>query len=535
MGLLSAIYHLRWFLGLAFLAVYLVSKVRTYWRLRNFKGPFSTGFSELFHVRLILSHRNHEEYKEILDKYGPIARVGPNDLVTSSLELLCHMSAARSPYTRGWYYGAARTRPDKDNVFSTLSEEHHDKRRRQMAAGYSGKENADLEPTIDTYVAQLVHLIRSKYLSNAQLARPFDLSEKTRYMALDVISAVGFGKAFGDLQSDADVHSFAASSESGLQYMTAMMAFGLTPWLRRFPALARLLGPGEADATGFGRIVGEARVIIERRLERGDMDKRTDMLASFSRHGLTADDMVTESALQIVAGSDTTATSLRCIMLYVLSHPRVYVKLQAEVDAAVAAMGGGAGGGVVPDSVAKGLPYLQAVIKEGMRIHSPVTDQVPKVVPPGGDTVVVDGKPVFLPGGVNVNYGVWALDRSEAIFGPDAHVFRPERWLVETDEARLGAMNRVHELIFGYGKYQCLGKFIGLMEIGKALFEVRASLSATWLRLPRERSANKKQLMRNFDWCLAQPEKVWKGKNLMGLFIHKDMWVLATDRNDATS
>ncbi|KAL8389335.1 hypothetical protein RB595_008759 [Gaeumannomyces hyphopodioides] len=440
---------------------------------------------------------------------SPIARVGPNDLVTSSLELLCHMSAARSPYTRGWYYSATRTRPGKDNVFSTLSEEQHDKRRRQMAAGYSGKENADLEPTIDTYVAQLVHLIRSKYLSNAYLARPFDFSEKTRYMALDVISAVGFGKPFGDLQSDADVHGFAASSEVGLQSMTVMMALGLTSWLCRFPSLARLLGPTETDASGFGRIIGEARVIIERRLERGEMEKRTDMLASFSRHGLSADDMVSESALQIVAGSDTTATSLRVIMLYLLSHPRVYAKLQAEVDAAAAAMGDGSG--VVSDSIAKGLPYLQAVIKEGMRVHSPVTDQVPKTVPPGGDTVVVDGKSVFLPGGANISYGVWALDRSEAIFGPDAHLFRPERWLVETDEARLAAMNRVHELLFGYGKYQCLGKFIGLMEIGKALFE----------------------LMRNFDWCLAQPENVWKGKNLMGLFIHKDMWVLATDRNDA--
>lgn len=71
---------------------------------------------------------------------GPIARVGPNDLVTSSLDLLCHMSAARSPYTRGgWYYGATRTRAGKDNVFSTLDEGFHDKRRRQLAAGVSSK------------------------------------------------------------------------------------------------------------------------------------------------------------------------------------------------------------------------------------------------------------------------------------------------------------------------------------------------------------------------------------------------------------
>lgn len=42
-----------------------------------------------------------------------------------------------------------------------------------------------------------------------------------------------------------------------------------------------------------------------------------------------------------------------------------------------------------------------------------------------------------------------------------------------------------------------------------------------------------KQLIRNFDWCLAQPDNVWKSKNLMGIFVHKDMWVLASDRVDA--
>lgn len=364
-------------------------------------------------------------------------------------------------------------------------------------------------------MAQLVHLIRSKYLSTAHSARAFDLAQKIQYLTLDVISAVGFGKAFGDLQADADLNSFAASSETGLQYMAFIVALGLGPWLVRFPSLARLVGPAETDATGFGRMMGQARVIIEKRLERGEMDKRSDMLASFSRHGLSADEMLTESTLQIVAGSDTTATSLRCTMLYLISHPPVYARLQAEVDAAAAKMGdrprSGAAAAVVSDSVVRGLPYLQAVIKEGMRIYSPVTDQVPKKVPAGGDTVVVDGKSVFLPGGVNVSYGVWALDRSEAIFGPDAHLFRPERWLVETDPGRLAAMNRVHELVFGYGKYQCLGKFIGLIEIGKTIFE----------------------LIRNFDWCLAQPDNVWKSKNLMGIFVHKDMWVLASDRVDA--
>ncbi len=159
-------------------------------------------------------------------------------------------------------------------------------------------------------------------------------------------------------------------------------------------------------------------------------------------------------------------------MLYLLSHPRVYRKLQAEVDAAVRDGTVPPSPDIIPDSAVRGLEYLQAVIKEGMRIHPPVTDVVPKRVPDGGDTVIIDGKPVFFPGGTLISYGVWPLHFSKEIFGEDADEYRPERWLLEKDPSRLSTMNRVHEIVFGYGKYQCLGRPIAVMEIGKTVFEV---------------------------------------------------------------
>lgn len=57
------------------------------------------------------------------------------------------------------------------------------------------------------------------------------------------------------------------------------------------------------------------------------MSKKLDMLALFTRHGLGKEDLITEACLQIIAGADTTATSLRGIMLYVLSYLWVYMKL----------------------------------------------------------------------------------------------------------------------------------------------------------------------------------------------------------------
>jgi hypothetical protein len=71
---------------------------------------------------------------------------------------------------------------------------------------------------------------------------------------------------------------------------------------------------------------------------------------------------------QILAGSDTTAAAIRVILLYVMSHPRVYAKLQAEIDEAVRNRTAPASPGVISDAEVRCLPYLGAVVREGMRV-----------------------------------------------------------------------------------------------------------------------------------------------------------------------
>lgn len=57
-------------------------------------------------------------------------------MITSSADLLVHMSAVRSPYTRTkWFYRATRWEPGKDHTFSELDETKHQRKRQQMAQG----------------------------------------------------------------------------------------------------------------------------------------------------------------------------------------------------------------------------------------------------------------------------------------------------------------------------------------------------------------------------------------------------------------
>lgn len=122
---------------------------------------------------------------------------------------------------------------------------------------------------------------------------------------------------------------------------------------------------------------------------------------------------------------------------------------------------------VVTDSEARGMPYLQAVIKEGLRIHPPVVGLMSKEVSEGGDTF----KGKYLPQGTKIGYCGWGIFRRTNIWGEDSDEFRPERWL-DCSEDKLRLMEGALELVFGYGRWQCLGKNIALMELNKVFVEV---------------------------------------------------------------
>lgn len=60
---------------------------------------------------------------------------------------------------------------------------------------------------------------------------------------------------------------------------------------------------------------------------------------------------------------------------------------------------------------------------------------------------------------------------STELFGPDADVFRPERFM-ELEASERKQMERNVELAFGNGQWMCVGKTIAFMEIFKSVFEV---------------------------------------------------------------
>lgn len=435
-------------------------------------------------------------------------------LITTDADLIRRMNAVRSPFTRGEWYSALKLHPDQENVVSLVDERKHLERRNRMAPGYSGKENLHLEQDVDEQLLKLFDLINSKYLAQPEegIFRTVDLSRITSFFTLDTISKVAFGTTFAFLDRDEDPFGYLKNLE---QFLPAIIVFGVYTELTqilKMPLMKAAL-PKSTDKRGLGRVMGFARDRVQERFGHKPI-VRPDMLGSFIKHGLTQPELESETLTQITAGSDSTASALRMTLHFICTSPRILERLLVEVNAAISA--GQISRPVIKDSEARQLPYLQACIKEGLRIYPPVTGLLAKKVPAGGVTIEVDGVEKYVPADVQIAWNTWGIMRDADIFGADYEIYRPERWLArddsESESARITRMTETVGLNFGYGRFGCLGRGVATMELNKAIIEtlLRYNLQPVSLKEPFKEMVVGFYVHTDMDFVISKrEEKDW--------------------------
>jgi cytochrome P450 len=108
-------------------------------------------------------------------------------------------------------------------------------------------------------------------------------------------------------------------------------------------------------------------------------------------------ELMGEAYAVVTAGSDSTSSSLRAILYYVIKDPEVYAKLLYEIDTFTKE-------GKISDPITYAesltMPYFCACVKEALRINSPVGYLLPRHVPKGGKTIA--GR--FFPGDVRAPF-----------------------------------------------------------------------------------------------------------------------------------
>lgn len=146
------------------------------------------------------------------------------------------------------------------------------------------------------------------------------------------------------------------------------------------------------------------------------------------------------------AGFETTASLLRLVIYNVFSNTDILTRLRAELTEAAARSS--SPDGSIPLQTFEQLPYLTAVLMEGMRLSPAIASRSQRIAP---DRDLIYGK-YHIPAGTPVGMTVLLMHTDERLY-PDPHRFQPERWV--DPEARKKAEKTYAP--FSRGTRICLG------------------------------------------------------------------------------
>ncbi|KAL4888830.1 cytochrome P450 [Aspergillus ambiguus] len=165
---------------------------------------------------------------------------------------------------------------------------------------------------------------------------------------------------------------------------------------------------------------------------------------------------VTEALDILIAGADTTASTLTAGLMNILSNPAIQSKLVNSVRREDISSDDSS---LLHLSELEKLTYLSACVKESLRIAIPVPGRLPRVVPHDlPQPFVVDGQ--VIPPSTIVSMSAYTMHTSEEIWGPDARVFNPDRWL--HPEAK---PLEQYLCTFSKGARMCIGQNVAYAEV----------------------------------------------------------------------
>ncbi|KAL2250718.1 UNVERIFIED_CONTAM: cytochrome [Sesamum indicum] len=251
-------------------------------------------------------------------------------------------------------------------------------------------------------------------------------------------------------------------SEKGLEFYDAMKKVmewsarpnvsDLFPWIRWIDLQGLKRRANRDMGTAMGIVSGFVKERIQQRKNGEGKEKDFLDVLLESESCKVESEKLTETEIIIfileifLAGTETTSTSIEWAMSELLRNPETMAKLKDEISSVVGL------GERFLESHIDNLPYLQAVIKETLRLHPPLPFLLPRRAIQ--DTNFMG---YCVPKNTQVFVNVWAIGRDQE-YWEDAVCFKPERFLGTNVDYK----GQSFELIpFGAGRRMCAGLALG--------------------------------------------------------------------------
>ncbi|TCD64201.1 cytochrome P450-dit2 [Steccherinum ochraceum] len=464
--------------------------------LDNVQGPATTSFWK-GHLSPLFNRHGWDFHRELSEKYGSVVSLrgvfGRKVLYIFDPKAMHHVCVKEQNIyeeTRGFLvanrilFGA--------NLLSSAGDAHR-QQRKFLNPVFSINHMRHMIPIFNNVSDRL--RIALKAAVEKDSGCDIDMTVWMSRVALELIGQAGLGYSFDPLTEEV-VHPYA----SAIKALPAQL-FSLEPlrdWLPYIYStvphsilltLAKIIPSRRIRAAhNTAYIVWDAckEILVEKRAAIAAGKEAVSQLAGEGKDLLSVllhenskaqinerisdDDILGHMSAFIFAGTDTTSSALIRVLYVLAAHPEAQAKLRKELKEARAD-----GQELSYDDLVS-LPYMDAVCRETLRLYSPVPfmtretnkDSVLPLHTPikGKDGQLLDE--IAVPANTMVIIGILASNRSQVLWGEDAHEWKPERWLAplpeSLTEARVPGVYS-HLMTFFAGGRACIGFKFSQLEM----------------------------------------------------------------------
>ncbi|KAF2011419.1 putative cytochrome P450 [Aaosphaeria arxii CBS 175.79] len=433
--------------------------------LSGVPGPWYAAVSTFYEFwwNCIQDGRYMFEITRMHDVYGPVVRINPWEVHIRDPAyydtLLSNPRVEKDPF----YYGGFGT---PNSSVTTVPVPLHKIRRGAVAPFFSRANVSKLEPRTLAHVKQLCERVRQHQIDG----KVVDISNAFRCLATDVVTDYAAPTTRNYL-----AHEDFAAKENGTLRGTSVLihwnrhirfTFPLVRVIPRwFVALFDKTGASVALIDNQAELLSQAKAAVSRRI---DKDTPTVLGTIVTNPSLSASEkslqrVFDETVVLIGAGTETTGITLTVLTYHVLANPSILQSLKAELDKA-AAERGVAKGDFLTSKTVESLPYLQAVLKEALRMGTSVSGRLPRRHPTEtlSYTDQTNKRTYTFPPNTTISMSLRDTHFDPEIF-PDPNTFNPDRWLIGSREEL--AWREKHMVAFGKGVRQCVGLELAKQEI----------------------------------------------------------------------
>ncbi|KAI0197963.1 cytochrome P450 [Astrocystis sublimbata] len=442
------------FFAWAFAYKYILRLIRP--RLGSLPGPLPARVSPLYRIWLLCDGKGPIHYAELHHRYGPIVQTGPNHISIADPSCIPVVYDTKNLFVKSEFYNVFRPLfrgQPMDTVFTTQDVAHNKRLKAILCKNLTTCSSlflGEIKESIDTFVGQMME----------SQEESVDLSYWSFFWSFDITFALIFGVPYGYMKNRADWNQWIYTFKTITGFAAIL---GQTPeWCSWTLANDRVMGFLRHFQT-FPDPTQEFMEEVENRIKLHDeTTHRCDKtfickvladrknLDNFDEHA-TAVNILFET---FFAAAAEVAVTLGTTFYCLLSNPDVYCRLVTGIRSNPAV-----------DATCNSR-YITAVIKESLRLYSSNSPPMERVVPESG--MSFNGH--HIPGGTIVSVPQYVVHRDTAVYGEDAHIFRPERWL-EADEPTLRLMER-NFLAFGRGTRACVGRDLAMLQLRMILTNV---------------------------------------------------------------